>query len=68
MHYSKATRPVLIKSWFRVPGDDITIFHRRRFFMVAGVRYVEGVSLSGLDRLETLAQSVTWVDPLETVL
>jgi len=35
--------------------------------MVAGVRYVEGISLSGLDRLETLAQSVTWVNPLDVL-
>lgn len=66
MYYSKAARPA-IKSWFRVPGDDLTIFHRRRSFTVAGVRYVEGVSLSGLDRIETLAQSVTWVNPLDVL-
>jgi len=55
-----------LKTWFQVPGDE-TIFHKRRVFFVANVRYVEGVSLQGLDMIETPSHSVTWLDPLDVL-
>lgn len=53
------------RTWFTIPGDDLTVFQVRRKFNLYGVRHVLGQSKDGLDTIIVPAHTCEWVYPTD---